>query len=141
MTTETNRQLVRDLLQRVFCRHDASAIDEYFAESLVPAVRTHYEELVRGFPDLIVSVNELVAEGEYVAARLTLRGTHRGTFAGVAATERSMVWGSMRFYRIEDGRVAETWAIQDRLSLFKQLGLVQADIGEVSWAAAPPPRE
>ncbi len=141
MTAEANSQLVRELLQRIFGQHDAAAIDEYFMANLAPSVRTHYDELVRGFPDLAVSVNEIIAEGDYVAARLTLRGTHRGPFAGVPATERAMVWGSMRFYRIEDGMVAETWAIQDRLSLFQQLGLVQSEIGGVSWAAAPPPRE
>jgi len=141
MTADANRQLVRAALQRVFGQHNRSAVDEYFAPSLAPAVRTHYDELIRGFPDLTVSVNEILADGDYVAARLTLRGTHRGPFAGVAATERAMTWGSMRFYRIENDMVAETWAIQDRLGLFQQLGLVQADIGGVSWAASPPRRE
>jgi predicted ester cyclase len=60
---------------------------------------------------------------------------HRGTFAGVPPTERRIEYGAMRFYRIGGGRVVASWAVQDRLGLFQQLGLVPDGLGGVNWAA------
>lgn len=131
-------EVVEAIIERVFGRHEAAAIGELFAPALVEAVRTHYDELLAGFPDLAVTTDMLVTQDDLVAARLTLSGTHAGSFAGVPASGRFMSWGSMRFYRVGDGRVVETWAIQDRLGLFQQLGLVEEGIGGIRWAAGSP---
>jgi predicted ester cyclase len=134
-SSESNRRVVSELLQRVFVERRDEAIDEYYDAKLVPTIRPHVAELLSAFPDLDVRIDEIIAEGDLVAVRLTVSGTHRGTFAGVPPTERRIEYGAMRFYRIAGGRVAESWAVQDRLGLFQQLGLVPDGLGGVNWAA------
>jgi predicted ester cyclase len=74
-----------------------------------------------GFPDLHARIDELVAEGDRVAVRLTFRGTHQGEFLGVPATGRTVEYVSHEFYRIADGLVAEEWICSDLASLQGQL--------------------
>ena len=74
-----------------------------------------------GFPDLHARSDDLVAEGDRVAARLTFRGTHQGEFLGVPATGRTVEYVSHEFYRFADGLVAEEWICSDLASLQGQL--------------------
>ncbi|MFG1814567.1 ester cyclase [Kribbella sp. NPDC049174] len=69
------------------------------------------------FPDLKWTVDQMVAEGNTVAVRYTMTGTHRGTFAGVAATDKPVRAQSMAFYRLADGKIVEQRAQLDMLSL------------------------
>ena len=73
------------------------------------------------FPDLHARIDDLVAEGDRVAARLTFRGTHQGEFLGVPATGRTVEYVSHEFYRFVDGLVAEEWICSDLASLQGQL--------------------
>ena len=75
-----------------------------------------------GFPDLHARIDDLVAEGDRVAVRLTFRGTHPGEFLGVPATGRTVSYVSHEFYRIAGGLVAEEWVCSDTDTLFRQLG-------------------
>jgi steroid delta-isomerase-like uncharacterized protein len=74
-----------------------------------------------GFPDLHARIDDLVAEGDRVAVRLTFRGTHQGEFLGVPATGRTVEYVSHEFYRFADGLVAEEWICSDLASLPGQL--------------------
>jgi steroid delta-isomerase-like uncharacterized protein len=76
------------------------------------------------FPDARFTTDCVVAEGDVVAFRWTMRGTHRGPFAGVAPTGRSVVLTGMDFVRIAGGRFAELWSNQDTLGLLLCLGAV-----------------
>jgi steroid delta-isomerase-like uncharacterized protein len=123
MSAEENVELVRRLVDEVWNEHDAAAISEYFDGRLQEEISGHYEQLLTAFPDCRVTIDDLfAAEGDRVVARLTVSGTHTGgPLAGVPATRKFASWGSIRIYRIEDGKVAETWAMQDRLGLLQQL--------------------
>lgn len=76
------------------------------------------------FPDLVWTVDQMVAEGDTVAIRYTMTGTQRGTFAGVAATGKPVTAQSMAFYRMANGKIVEERAQLDMLSLLQQLGAV-----------------
>jgi steroid delta-isomerase-like uncharacterized protein len=76
------------------------------------------------FPDLRWTVEDMVAEGDTVAVRYTMTGTHQGTFAGVAATGTAVRAESMTFYRLADGKIVEEHAQLDMLSLLQQMGAV-----------------
>jgi predicted ester cyclase len=131
---EENKQLVRRLIDRVWNQHDAAAIGDHFGPGLQQEIAEHHRQLLAGFPDLQVTVeDDLIAEADRVVARLLLRGTHSGPFAGRPATGEVVAWGSIRIYRVRDGRVVETWAMQDRLGLLQQLGAVLPVEG-VNWA-------
>jgi steroid delta-isomerase-like uncharacterized protein len=73
------------------------------------------------FPDAGHTIDDLIAESDRVVARVTTRGTHRGTFEGVAASGRQVEFTALVIYRIRDGRIAESWGELDFLRLMRQL--------------------
>jgi steroid delta-isomerase-like uncharacterized protein len=76
------------------------------------------------FPDLVWTVNHMVADGDTVAIRYTMTGTQRGTFAGVPASNKPVTAESMAFYRLAGGKIVEERAQLDMLSVFQQIGTV-----------------
>ena len=79
------------------------------------------QALQTAFPDLTMTVHDLIAEGDKVVARLTARGTHQGSFRGIAPTGRVVEWTGIRIFRIAEGKIAEHWANWDDLSLVQLL--------------------
>ncbi len=132
-------RVVRDVIARVWQDGDrqagAAAIEELFAPEISAHVAEHFWQLVSAFSDFTVDVDDMIVDGDTVAARLTLSGTHTGTFAEVQATGRTVTWCSMRWCEVHRGRVVETWAMQDRLGLLQQLGALPKVAG-VSWASS-----
>jgi steroid delta-isomerase-like uncharacterized protein len=88
-----------------------------------------------GFPDLVMSVDMVICEGDYVGEVLTLRGTHTGTFAGIPPTGKPIEIRSVNICRIEDGLVRERWGASDDLGLLQQLGVLPAP-GTRAWNAS-----
>jgi steroid delta-isomerase-like uncharacterized protein len=80
-----------------------------------------FELMKRAFPDLEVRVDDIVADADKVALRLTLRGTHQGEFQGIPATGRGVRYVSHEFYRVQNSLIAEEWICSDTASLFRQL--------------------
>ncbi len=76
-----------------------------------------------GFPDIHVTVEQTLAEGEWVATRNTWRGTHLGPFNGIAPTGKSIEITGIVFWRIVDGMITERRATIDTLAMLSQLGL------------------
>jgi steroid delta-isomerase-like uncharacterized protein len=74
------------------------------------------------FPDMSLEIEDLVGEGDRVVARLTARGTHRGSLLGVPPTGREIRCALIEIIRFDEGKVVEHWGITDELSLFEQLG-------------------
>jgi predicted ester cyclase len=79
---------------------------------------------VDGFPDLRLTVEDAVAEGDLVAQRVHFAGTHTGEFQGLPPTGRKVEFSGLELNRFVDGRVAEHWFQLDALTLLQQLGLV-----------------
>jgi len=78
-------------------------------------------------PDYNVSIDDLIAEGDRVAARFTMRGTHTGAdFLGLPASGRKINVTGISIFRIADGKIAEHWANEDALGLLQQLGAMPA---------------
>jgi predicted ester cyclase len=82
----------------------------------------------RAFPDLKPIIRDIVAEGDKVAARVGLEGTHAGDFMGVAPTGKSLASELFEIVRIEGGKIAERWVLRDRLGEFQQLGVLPAKL-------------
>jgi steroid delta-isomerase-like uncharacterized protein len=84
-------------------------------------VKAHIKALRSAFPDLCMTVEDMVAEGDLVAVRATWRGTHQGTFRGVPPIGRKVAFGGMVFWRIGGGQIRERWGLIDTPSLMRQL--------------------
>ena len=90
---------------------------------LLKAVLTH---LRRAFPDLHVSVEDLIEEGDKIVARNTVTGTHQGEYMGIPATGTRVTYDEIFIVRFAGGRIAETWGVVDVFSQMKQLGAIPA---------------
>jgi steroid delta-isomerase-like uncharacterized protein len=80
--------------------------------------------LFTAFPDFHLILNDEVVEGDKIAKRWTVTGTHRGEFMGIPPTENHITIKGISFYRIADGKIVETWWSSDALGMLQQLGVI-----------------
>ena len=82
------------------------------------------QQVIDGFPDVRLKVDELVAEGDRVVISWTATGTHKGAFMGVPASQKKTKTQGMELIRIRKGRVTDSWHVEDMLGLFQQVGAI-----------------
>lgn len=136
--SEENKQLVRRWFEEVWNNGRADAIDELFDENGIahglsddPAkpikgpenFKPFHAMFLEAFPDLKIVIEDMVAEGEKVTARCSVRGKHEGNFRGLAATQSPIYFTGMTIVRIANGKIVEAWNNFDFTSLDKQVGL------------------
>ena len=80
---------------------------------LIETFEQTFAEAREGFPDLSVVVEDVLAEGNRVSARVTMRGTHRGEFQGIAPTGKRVEVRAMDMFRIREGKIVEHWGHAD----------------------------
>jgi steroid delta-isomerase-like uncharacterized protein len=90
------------------------------------ALKHVWPMLLRGLPDVHVTIEDLIAEGDKVVSRNSVTGTHQGEYMGLPATGRTITYNEIFVLRFVNGRIAETWGIVDVLSQLKQLGAIPA---------------
>lgn len=78
-----------------------------------------------GFSNYHVTVERLISDGDFVAVHYRMRGTHTGEFMGIPPTGRPFDVPGMTIHRFQNGKLAESWVMPDRLELFQQLGVRQ----------------
>jgi predicted ester cyclase len=133
MSAEDNKALVRRLLAEVRSGWTPAAIERFFAPEyrrhLTPSgphltgeeQRERASRLRAAFPDADVTLEDIVGEGDRVAYRLTLRGTHRGAFLGVEPTGRRITVSLLAIVRVAGGKLVEEWGGLDQADLLRQL--------------------
>jgi predicted ester cyclase len=82
------------------------------------------EAFVVAFLDLQITLEDMLAEGEKVASRVTMRGTHRGPLFGIPATGKGVVMKANHIFWLEHGRIVQRHGQMDRLELMQQLGVI-----------------
>jgi len=118
LATEGNLDLVEELYAE-----DAVEHDPFGDHSGRAAIRESMECILAAFPDFSATVEDVIADGDTVAMRVMLRGSHEGEFMGVEPTGREFEVGNMVFTRLDDGKIAERWVQPDTLGLLRQLGI------------------
>ena len=131
---QDNATLVRCFVDEVITQGKIDSAAQYVWEDVVEQVplpgqgpgieglKDTLRAMRAGFPDIVFSIKEQIAEGEKVVSRFEWTGTHKGGFLGVAATGRPVrVWGVV-IDRLENGRIRDTRIIMDTLGLMTQLG-------------------
>jgi predicted ester cyclase len=133
MPTELKALLTR-YIEAVWTDRNPAAVDRFLAPTYQRHVGPRVEPLNRdgqrallvgfqqAFPDARIVVEEVVAERDLIAFRSRLRGTHRGTFRGIAPTSRTVDVQLVDMIRVADGLFAEQWGGPDLLDLLQQLG-------------------
>jgi predicted ester cyclase len=103
---------------------DLDRLAEVCAPELAERLRSWIAPFLRSFPDMRMEVVELVAEGERVVGRFRCSATHRGRWRGHEPTGRRFEGvDEVGFFTVRDGRIAETWSIEDTLDRLRQLDL------------------
>ena len=80
---------------------------------LIDTFKETFSEAREGFPDLTISIEDVMAEGNRVTARVTMRGTHRGEFQGIAPTGKGVEVRAIDMFRIREGKIVEHWGHAD----------------------------
>jgi steroid delta-isomerase-like uncharacterized protein len=107
-----------EVLASDFIAHDLPVATPPGREGLKAFRRT----VNRAFPDLKMEILDLIAEGDKVAARISLVGTHRAEFMGIAATNNQVKTQLFEIVRFSDGKIVDRWIMRDRLDELQQLG-------------------
>ena len=137
--SEENKAVLRRWFDEVWNKGRSEVIEELFDEYGIahglsddPAhpirgpkdYRPFYEVFRQGFPNLMIEIEDMVAEGDKVAARCSVRGQHEGDFMGRAATQAPVEITGITIVRIENGKIVEAWNNFDFMRLYKQCGLL-----------------
>jgi steroid delta-isomerase-like uncharacterized protein len=133
MSTEENKQLVQRYIE-TWNRGDLQGMAQFWSPAMVHNTRTGRHgfdevltivaEFMRAFPDLRFKIEDLVADGDRVASRMTAFGTHTGEYMGVPPTGRSISCSVFGIARVVNGKLVEHWGVTDELHLMQQIGLV-----------------
>ena len=133
--SEGNKDLARRSWEFVSQRNPDALEEVYSADSVLhepdqdlqglEEVKQYLSMYISAFPDLNVTVEDVIAEGEQVVTRWTIRGTHQGEIEEFGPpTGKQVEIKGITIHRIEDGKIAEEWERFDNLSIMQQLGLV-----------------
>src|SRR5262245_47905930 len=90
------------------------------------AFRKLWAMLLRGLPDLHLTIEDLVEEGDKVVMRASVTGTHQGEYMGVQPTGKSIAYNEIFIFRFAGRQIAEIWGVVDVFSQIKQLGVIPA---------------
>jgi predicted ester cyclase len=137
MTTETTKLIERIPLE-VLNNDNFGLIDEIYAPNYVehtaqPGVaptREGFKQfaigLKKAFPDLRYTIDDSLESGDKIVHRLTARGTMKGDFMGMRATNKAATWTEIHIGRVVNGRLTEHWGLVDQLGMLVQLGVIQS---------------
>ena len=132
---EENRAVVMRYIEEVWNRHDLDAIDGLVSSEYVNhaasteeyrhgGARRIWEWVLSVFPDHRFDVEDAAADGETVAVRGTMVGTHEGELMGIAPTGKRVAAQQSHWFRVVDGKLMEHRAVRDDLGMLQQLGVM-----------------
>jgi len=141
MTTQSqNKELLRNFYSEAFNKHNVDAVGQFIATNVVShsnppeaqgleGVKQLLSMYFAAFPDLKVTIEDMIAEGDKVVARFTMTGTHKGEFMGIAATGKKVTVTGIEILRIAEGKLVEHWEAFDELGMMQQLGTIPSPEG------------
>jgi predicted ester cyclase len=135
--SESNKALASRIPVEAFGQGHTEVIDEVLAPDFVDhgglppgmppgkeGVKLLVQAVRNAFPDLAITIDHSIAEGDFVVLHVTNSGTMKGEFGGMPPSGKHATWDAVHISRIIDGRIAEHWAVQDQLGMLQQLGFV-----------------
>ena len=122
MSTEENKAVVRRLIAEVWGAQRFEALEALVAPERLARTREVVTTLHAALPDWHHTIEQQVAEGEWVVTRCTGRGTHRGEWRGLPASGRAVTNPEVHFHRVVGGKIVEGSGLADVLALVEQMG-------------------
>ena len=136
MSTEENKAIDRRFTEEVWNQGNLAVVDELMSadydghDPAMPAGSEGLKQFVlmyrSAFPDVHLTIEDQIAEGDTVVSRWTARGTHKGELMGIPPTGKQVTVTGMNIERIANGKFVEGWSNYDTLGMLQQLGVVPA---------------
>ena len=135
-TVEQNKAIVQRFFVKVVNEGNLAAMDDFFtvdyidhaAPSGTPPGAEGAKQFLSAvrisFPDLHLTIEEMIAERDKVMVLLTVRGTHKGELIGIPPTGKQATWKGVDILRIADSKIAERWVLRDHLFMMQQLVII-----------------
>ena len=145
MTLDENKAIVRRFVEEIFVQGRKETVDELLSDDFVahtwPSttgdpkadLKSAIERAAAGLSDPVFAIDDLIAEGDRVAARLTTAATQSGEFMGMPPSGKRYSIEEIHWFRLRDGKVVEHWHQFDQMGMMKQLGAMP---GQPAGAAA-----
>src|SRR5213080_4130792 len=133
MSTADNKALVQRFFEEVINQKNVAALDQFVSPNAVnhtvptglPQGPGQFLGLhLNAFPDVKATVEDLLADGDKVIARVSIRGTQHGAFGSIQPRGKPITVTAINIFRIVNGKMVEHWGLADRLNALQQLGVV-----------------
>ncbi len=132
MSVEAHKALIRRRIDEIWHAGNLAVADEIIAADYVsdgqPIRRDGFKQFVTAirsaFPDIRFTTEDIIAEGDRVTVRYTLRGTHQGAFVGIPATGKTIMLTGIDLFQFAHGQMIAEWLNYDQLGLLQQLGVL-----------------
>lgn len=133
---EENKAIVRRY-QEIYNSNNLEALTEVVSEELrtpkimpgipsgIEGAKVAHQIMLTGFPDYQTGIDDLIAEEDKVVARITMSGTHKGSFMGIPPTGKQVEFTGIYIAQIANGKIVEHWGEEDGVSLLTQLGVLK----------------
>ena len=125
LSAQENKALVRREQEELWnYTGDLDAAEELFAAEQAEAVKQEAADFRQGFPDVVSTIEDIIAEGDKVVAHWRSRATHQGNYMDIAPTGNRVEFTGSSIYRIEEGKIAQEWIVEDQFGLMQQIGAI-----------------
>jgi steroid delta-isomerase-like uncharacterized protein len=137
MSIEQNKALVRRFVDEIFLKGSFDSVDELLTDDFTPhtwgstgqgkdGLKQAIERVSAGLSDAEMTIEDIIAEGDRVAVRLTSHALQTGPFMGLPPSGKAYTIGEIHIFRVRDGKVAEHWHQADFMGMMQQLGALPA---------------
>ena len=136
MSIATNKAIVRRYVEQILNKKRHDLVEEFLTENIefhgsgippgLEVVKQWFTTYSTAFPDGRTIIEDVVAEDDRVVARTTFNGTHQAEIEGISATGKKVSVPGIIIFRLDNGKIAEGWLLNDNLSLMRQLGVIPA---------------
>jgi len=138
MPAKENKDIVLHFIDEAYNKKNLTVGDELLAPNVVLHIsdvdierpdgwKQYASGFLTGFSDIIVSVEDTIAEGDKVVVNWTCRGMHTGYLQGISPTDKQVIWTGIAIYRFAGDKIEEVWVWNDLMSLMRQLGFITLD--------------
>jgi steroid delta-isomerase-like uncharacterized protein len=134
LSIATHKAIVRRYIEQVLNEQRHDLAEEFLTDNLefhgsglapgLDVVKQWLTTFAAAFPDGHQVIEDVIAEEDRVVARTTFNGTHKGDMQGIPATGKSVSIPSITIFRLDNGKIAEGWLVNDNLGMMQQLGVV-----------------
>ena len=119
---QSGKEIIAKYYEQVFNGRELDAMGDYWADQQMrEAVTRGCLSYFEAFPDLHVSLEEMIAEDDRVFVRTTMTGTHDGEYKGIAPTGRNVATDCAEVFRLSDGKIVGYWCLTNVAGLMRQL--------------------